>query len=137
MRRRPEDIEQIGIINLIRSLGGKHYTLGTRRRKGDHQGTMQTPGIGDVYGFLPPPRARPDDPWAAFWVECKAPGGRMSPDQEEFQAYCVKARAHHVVGGINAFIAWLIAGGWLRPDQVAHYRVPTVPKSTPRSARST
>lgn len=137
MRRRPEDIEQTGIINLIRSLGGKHYTLGTRRRKGDHQGTMQTPGIGDVYGFLPPPRTRPNDPWSAFWVECKAPGGRMSEAQKEFQAYCGKAGVHHIVGGIDVFIGWLIAGGWLGSDQVAHYRVPTVLKDTPLSARST
>jgi hypothetical protein len=99
--------------------------LGTRRRKGDYQGTMQTPGIGDLYGFLPPPRYNPAvTTWTDVWVEAKAPGGRASDEQKEFRSFCLQAGTPHVLGTVDAFIAYLITGGWMRPDQVAHYRLP-------------
>ncbi len=111
-------------MRLWRSLGGRVYIAGTRRRRGDYQGTMQTPGIADLHGFLPPPRYNPSiaTPTLLF-VECKAQGGRLSKDQAEFRDWCVAAGVSHVCGGVDSFIAFLIAGGWLRADQVAHYRI--------------
>jgi hypothetical protein len=44
-RRQPEKAEQAGIVKLVRALGGRVYVLGTRRKRGDFQGTMQTPGL--------------------------------------------------------------------------------------------
>jgi len=65
--RRPvqhEKGEQAGGIKLLRTLGATVYTFGTRRSRGkacprcgtfvpEHQGTRQTPGIPDVFAFLP------------------------------------------------------------------------------------
>lgn len=44
--RVPEKVVQAHIVQLIRSLGGRAYVLGTRRRSTDFHGTMQTP-VGD------------------------------------------------------------------------------------------
>jgi hypothetical protein len=112
------------------------YIIGTRRPRGkpcpkcgtfvpEHQGTCQTPGIPDLYGFLPAPLrpfARVKGP-VSLWLEAKAEGGRLSPDQKEFRDQCIATGTLHVVGGVNEFIAFLIEGGWIHPDQVAHYRV--------------
>lgn len=119
-----EKVEQAGIVQLWRSLGGRVWVIGTRRRRGDYQGTMQTPGTPDLHGFLPAPRynlsvLRP----TMLYVECKAHGGRLSKDQAEFRDWCLAAGVAHVCGGVDAFIAFLIAGGWMRADQVAHYRL--------------
>jgi hypothetical protein len=132
VRRAPqqrEKVEQAGIIKLCRSLGGRVYVLGTRRRRGDFQGTMQTPGIPDLFVFMPQPRGEGAPPWHQVWIECKAEGGRLSEAQKEFQALCVGAGGWHIVGGINAVIAQFIKAGWLRADQVAHYRLPKLVSS--------
>lgn len=126
-RRAPsplEKVEQTWIINLWLSIGGDVYVLGTKRKKGDHQGTMQTPGISDLYGFLPPPRYRPSvTTWSDLWVEVKREKGEPSEEQVTFRERCIRAGTPHVMGTANAFIAYLIDGGWLRSDQVAHYRL--------------
>jgi len=122
--RHPERVEQNAILRLISSLGGCAWVLGTTRRRGDYQGTMQTPGVADVYGVLP---ARPpftsEATELAFWVEVKAKGGRLRPEQKVFREHCLAAGVEHIVGGVDAFIAWCITRGYLRADQVAHYRV--------------
>lgn len=115
-----ERVVQAQIVALLRSLGAKVYVLGTVRRRGDYQGTMQSPGIADLLVFL---RGR------QLWVECKAAGGRMSPAQVEFQALCGMAGVAHVVGGVDAVLAWLVDAGIVKADNVAHYRQPA-----PRSA---
>jgi hypothetical protein len=51
--RVPERVQQAHIIRLVRTIGGVVYVLGTVRRRGDYQGTMQTPGISDLLVFLP------------------------------------------------------------------------------------
>jgi len=145
-RRQPERGEQRAIVQLIGVLGGRAWVLGTTRRRGsacptcgtfvpEYAGTMQTPGVVDVIGFLPPPR-RPDGapaegPWVEVMVEAKAPGGRLrratqpgAPDQVLFRDCCLRAQVEHVVGGFDAFLAWAIDHGYLRRDQVAHYRLP-------------
>lgn len=118
-RRQPERIEQAGIVKLLRSLGATVYVLGMTRRRGDHPGTMQTPGLPDLLAFI----RRPDDGPVLLAIECKAVGGRLSEAQRGFRALCQQAAVAHVVGGIDAVIAWLLERGYLKADQVAHYRV--------------
>lgn len=119
-----EKVEQAHIVQLLRSIGGKVYVSGTVRRRGDFAGTMQTPGIPDVEAFLPAP---PDDPhgaWVVLKVECKARGGRLRPEQAEYRRLCEAAQIWHVVGGLDAVIAWLASAGYVRTDQFPHYRQP-------------
>ncbi len=135
-RRKPvqhEKFEQQHGVHLLKSLGAELYILGTRRatrcahcgQVSKDLGTRQTPGISDVYGFLPPPRHRPEElGHTAFWWEVKAHGGRLSDDQWQFKALCHLAGVNHVGGDLNALFAFLIAGGWLLEKNVATYRRP-------------
>jgi hypothetical protein len=120
--RVPEKSEQAHIIQLLRSVGGKVYVSGTTRRRGDHQGTMQTPGIPDLEVFLP----RRDVPGKRLQlkVECKAVGGRLSPEQQEYKQLCAEADVAHVHGTLDAVIAWLVDRGYIKADSVPHYRRP-------------
>lgn len=70
--RVPEKAVQAQIVHLLRSIGANVYVLGTTRRKGDHQGTMQTPGIPDLYVFLPRLPSGLDNHISTLWVEVKA-----------------------------------------------------------------
>jgi len=115
--------EQDGIVKLLRSLGAKVYVSGTTRRAGDFHGTMQTPGIPDLEAFLPRRSSQGDLSRELLKVEVKAAGGRLRPEQAEYRDLCGDADVHHVVGGIDDVVAWLIAHGYLRPAQVPHYRV--------------
>lgn len=134
-RRKPvqrEAGEQLKVRQLIASLGGRAFVLGTRRRKGDHQGTMQTPGLPDLVAFLPV-RASSPPVWRLVVVECKAPGGRLRPEQETFRELCRWANVEHVTGGYDAFVRWCQQRGHLRPEHVPHYRQEPgvgVPRST-------
>lgn len=117
-----EKVEQAHGVQLLRSLGAAVYVSGTHRKKGDFQGTMQTPGIPDVEAWLPGQRvqgARRLLKW-----EVKAGEGRLNAEQRVYQALCVAAGVAHLCGDCNALIAWLIHEGYLRRDSVAHYRVP-------------
>ena len=119
-RRQPEKTEQAAIVRLLRGLGASVYVLGTHRRRGDYPGTMQTPGISDLVVFLPRERG-------VLFVEVKAPKGRLRPEQAEFRRLCLaclSAQVHHVVGGLDAVIGYLIGVGLLKSTQVAHYRAP-------------
>lgn len=126
-RRQPESVEQAHGVQLLRSLGGRVYVSGTRRRRGDYQGTMQSEGIPDVEAFLPPPPAERSD-LAALWIllkwEVKAEGGRLRPEQADYRDLCIRARIAHVVGRLDDLIAWLIERDYLKPDQVAHHHLP-------------
>ena len=46
---------QADIVKLLETVGAAVYRIGTTRKKGDHQGTMQTPGIPDLCAFVPVP----------------------------------------------------------------------------------
>jgi hypothetical protein len=113
--RVPERVEQAHIVRLVRTLGGTVYVLGTTRRRGDHPGTMQTPGLADLLAFLP---VRPHMRERQLWIECKARDGRLSPAQVEFRERCLAAGVAHVVGALDDVIAWLTAEGYLRRGQV-------------------
>lgn len=149
-RRKPvqrEKHEQSAIVQLLRSIGAKVCIIGTKRPGGkkcpkcgtfvaEHQGTCQTPGIPDLYAFLPARWTKAgvetiawDDlrtcaiPASTLWVEVKAEGGRVSVSQQEFEALALKAGVNHVIGDIGRVMVWLIDHGYLKPQQVPHYRL--------------
>lgn len=128
--RQRERAEQAAIVRLLRSLGATVYTLGTTRRKGDFMGTMQTPGLPDLIAFIKRKTwLDVDTPLdgitrRVLFIECKAKGGRLRPEQAEFRALTLQADVAHVVGGVDEVIAWLIDQRYLKADQVAHYRQP-------------
>jgi len=133
-----EKVEQQQIASMLRALGGRVYVMGTRRPRGDHQGTCQTPGIPDLTCFLPNARARAAtracqedgaedhvaDQIQLLFVEVKSVGGSPSEAQLVFQAQCRRAGVGHVMGGLNAVVAWLLEHGVIREHQVPHYRLP-------------
>lgn len=132
MKHQPEKAEQAHIVRLLRSLGAMVYVTGTRRRKGDYQGTMMSPGIPDLEAFLP---VRTDTIGTRYRellkVEVKAAGGRLRPEQAEYRELCCVARVHHIVGGVDAVIAWLIERGYIADKNVPHYRLPKPPAAAP------
>ena len=125
-RRQPEQAEQRAIVQLLRSLGAEVYVFGTKRPRGDHPGTMQSPGIPDVEAFIPRPRVSgplSDRPMRRLVkIEVKAAGGRLRPAQAVYQQRCQEAGIAHVVGGLDVVIAWLCDHGYARRDQFGHYR---------------
>ena len=124
LRRQPERSEQQHIIKLLRTLGSAVYVLGTVRRKGDYMGTRQSPGLPDLFAFIPYEHGEKRRGAHLLAIEVKAPRGRMSPEQIEFQRQCQLADVHHIVGGLNEVIAWLIQTGRLMAEQVPYYRRP-------------
>jgi hypothetical protein len=124
----PERAVQSQIVQLLRSLGASVYVLGTRRPRGDYQGTAQTPGIGDLFVILPEPKLA-DGSATGVWIECKATGGRLRPEQAEFQQHCRAARIPHIVGGVEEVLEFLVTGGWISAANLPHYRAPAVDSS--------
>ena len=115
--RTPEKVVQAQIVKLLKQVGARVYVLGTRRAKGDHQGTRQTPGVPDVIAFVPRkygPPGDPQDEWTHLYIEVKADGGRMRAEQLEFARYCGLAHVRHIVGGLDPVIAVLVEHGRLK-----------------------
>ena len=123
MPRILEKTEQANGVRLLYAIGcPRVYVLGTRRAKGDYQGTRQTPGISDVICFLPRVLG------VLFW-EVKAKGGKPSEAQAELAELVTACQTaglgiHYCVGTYDDLIAWLTAFGLLKADQVPHYRLP-------------
>jgi hypothetical protein len=117
MMRVSEKVEQAHIVQLARALGASVYVLGTRRRRGDYPGTMQTPGIPDLWIWWP---ARPAHyhPAMGLWWEVKAADGCRTDAQEQFAAECEAARVPYGCGTCDEFIRLLVSWGRVRPDQV-------------------
>lgn len=134
---RSEKVEQSHIVQLLRSLSAKVYVIGTRRRSGDYQGTMQTPGIPDLLAFMPPRvgilMKAPVIPALLVFVEAKRERGQVRPEQRVFRDLCQQANVEHVLGTYDAVVGWCIGRGYLKADQVPHYRVdPVQTVSEPR-----
>jgi hypothetical protein len=115
--RQPEKGVQVAVVQLLRAVGSSVYVLGTRRRRGEHQGTMQSPGLPDVIAFLP--RAL-----GMVFVEVKAPGGRLRPEQAAFRTSCLELaarapRVYHIVGGVDALLPLLRGLNLVRPENIA------------------
>lgn len=121
--RVPETQVQWQCVTLYRSMGARVYVIGTKRRQGDYQGTMQSPGVADLLIFLPPLSAGATRK-VQLWHEVKAELGRLSDDQKLFRADCAASDQAHIVGGIDAAYEFLINGGWLDAKNVPHYRRP-------------
>ena len=120
-RSRPvqrEKAEQANIVQLLRSIGSAVYVLGTRRPRGEYQGTCQTPGIPDLFVFLP----TLGNVCRSVWIEVKAADGRLSDAQTAFSVLCKTSNTAYVTGGLGVVIAWLIHNGYLADTQVPHYR---------------
>ena len=122
-RNQPERQEQVNICNLTRSLGGRVWVLGTTRRKGDYQGTNQTPGLPDLWLVLP---SRNGHPAMGIWWEVKAPNGKRTEEQMQFAEACQGAGVHYGWGPLDTYIAYLRYWDRLRPDQIgAHHGLRT------------
>jgi len=119
-RRQPERYAQGAIVQLLRTVGCQVWTLGTTRRRGDHPGTMQTPGLPDLLVHLP-------RGGGLLCIEVKSPKGRLRPEQEVFRNATLACESpwqvHHVVGGLDTVIGYLMSLGLLKAQDVAHYRV--------------
>ena len=113
--RVPERVVQAQVVHLLRSLGGLVWTLGTTRRRGDYQGTMQTSGLPDCIAAV---KGR------MVMIECKAKGGVLRPAQRVFQQACADCGVAHLVGGVDEVVQWCVREGLLRADCVPHYRLP-------------
>lgn len=117
-----EKTEQAHGVQLLRSIGAMVYVSGGHRKRGDHQGTMQTPGIPDVEAFLPV-RGLNQRGQLLKW-ECKAVGGRVRPEQAEYAAHCAVANVAHVIGPFDTLIRWLTDHHYVKTDQFPTYRHP-------------
>lgn len=108
--RLPEKAEQARIVQLLRAMGAAVYVLGHPSPSDGRQfrGTGQTPGIPDLCCFLP----RRGTMRLQLWIEVKAAGGRLRPAQADFQALCREAGQAHLVGGLDAVLAWLAGAGY-------------------------
>jgi hypothetical protein len=123
--RIPEKVLQQQGVQLLRARGAAVYVIGTRRRKGDYPGTCMSAGIPDVLAFLPANWSTADAPRQLWW-EVKTADGRATPQQLAFAEHCARAGQAYVRGDLDALVAWLVAHGYLKADNVAHYRRPCV-----------
>jgi hypothetical protein len=133
--RVPEKVVQHHIVAALRAIGAAVYVLGhpSPRDGRSHRGTGQTPGVPDLLVLLPP---RPCSVCAhpetcairhrgcLLFVEVKAEGGRLRPEQRDFRERCLAADVQHVTGNLDDVYAWLLAHHYLRASQVPHYRLP-------------
>ena len=107
-RQQPERAEQRAILDLLKLVHAEVWVLGTVRKRGDWPGTRQTPGLPDIIAVMP------DTPkWfpTLVMIEVKAVHGQLSIPQERFRAACERAEVEHIVGGVDAVLAWLRARG--------------------------
>ena len=74
-------------VKLLRALGCRVEVFSENRA------TRNTPGVPDVYAFLPNGRG-------TVWWEAKVPGGRISYDQYDFEAACLMCGQPYVRGGL-------------------------------------
>lgn len=117
-----EKVEQVGVVTLFRSLGARVYVVGTKRRRGDYQGTMMSEGIPDLEVFLP---ARNGKPARFVKVEVKRQKiGRFSPKQIEYRGLCLAAGVDYIGGCLDDVIAWLTREGYVKAESFPHYRQP-------------
>jgi len=133
--RVPEKAVQQHIVQLLRTIGAQVWVLGTTRSTGRKcpacaawvpsldMGTRQTPGIPDIYAILPHVHGDVGDK-VGMWIECKASGGRPSPEQRQFALAVVQTGTPYVMGDLDDIIALLIQMGRLDRKNVPHYRLP-------------
>lgn len=130
--KRIEKHEQRDGVQLLESLGARVFVSGTRRRKGDYQGTMQTPGIPDVEAFLPRPKFGPPTTPARTLLKWEAKSATrtrlknagMTPEQVDYRDLCRQTGAvQHLVGDLSTLYQFLVHAGYLRAEDVPHDRL--------------
>lgn len=110
---RLEAEEQNEAVGLLRLCGAKIYSLSQKRRTG------QTPGIPDVFAFVPLPSGE----IVPLWLEVKRDDrkAKASPEQVVFRLLCKLAEVHHIVGTVRHLEEWCVrhnlialkaGGGW-------------------------
>ena len=124
--RQPERAEQEAVKRLLLTIGAKFWVAGTVRKKGDHPGTMQTPGLADMpLVFLPIKNSVRQ----LVVIEVKSPkaaktkSGGLRPEQRELQVCCWEAGVPYIHGDLDAVIAWLVEHEYVKASQFPHYRV--------------
>jgi len=141
-----EKIEQTHGELLLAPYASRLYRFGTRRSarcKKCHAklickacdqpavdfGARQTPGPADVLAFLRAPKYGTGGPRGVWWeaksedaVKGKARG--QSEEQAQFQKECAEVGWDYVLGTVTDLVGYLIAGGWLRRQDVPWYRLP-------------
>lgn len=86
-RQKPrEKSVQVRVIATFKAHGGVVASLSQPRA------SMQTPGIADLYVFLPRRRR-------TVWWETKRPGGKQSKEQIEFERLCRACGHDYGLGG--------------------------------------
>ena len=108
-RQQPERAEQRAILDLLKLVKAEVWVLGTVRKRGGWQGSRQTPGMCDIVAFIPV--VSYSSASILLMIEVKAPKGRLSVRQRAFQLACRRSTASHIVGGVDAVLAWLRARG--------------------------
>ena len=98
-----EKHEQQRIVQYARLTGGEVYVLGTRRRRSDYPGTMQTPGLPDLWIMWP-------TLGIGCWWEVKRAGGRRTPEQVAFGTACTQTATAYGYGPFDVFKTWI--DGW-------------------------
>ena len=106
-----EKQEQQAIVQLLRSVGAEVYVLGHPRRRGDHPGTGQTPGLADLEAYVPH-YARTT--WTLVKIEVKTPTGRLSEAQQTYRFQCLRAGVAYVCGGLDAVLEYLEGRGLVK-----------------------
>lgn len=127
--RVPEKHVQQNIVQLLRSIGAAVYVIGRPPRKTTaRMGTGQTPGIPDLLVHLPQGPTVKTSVGLKFtmdahelWIEVKAKGGRLRPEQASFRDFCVLAGIPHVVGGLDEVVTYLHERGYVK-EHPALYR---------------
>lgn len=119
----PEKIEQAHVVQLLRSLGWAVYVIGHPSPADGRtfRGTGQTPGMADLEAHSPGHSIRGPE---LVKIEVKAKGGKLRSEQVTYQQLCERSMVAHIVGGLDAVIAWLMAAGYLTSDRVPYYRLP-------------
>lgn len=112
-QRRSEKAEQAAIVQLLQSVGAAVYVLGTRRKRGDYQGTMQTPGLPDLLAFVPMVQASTRR-YELACIEVKVAGARRTWPQSVFAGYCEKAGVCYQCGTLDDVLSWLRDEGLIR-----------------------
>ena len=138
MRTRPPRVSeralQQQIVTALRTIGATVYVIGTvHAGEPGHRSTRQTPGLPDLCVHLPATishwvtPARELLPLTAahqLWIECKATGGRLRPEQKVFRDFCQRVGHPHLVGNLDTVLAYLQEHHYLKAEDVPWYRRP-------------
>lgn len=85
---------QLRVVRVFEAYGGIVKSLSQPRA------TMQSPGFGDLYVFLPR--------WKrTVWWETKRPGGKQQPEQIDFEGMCRLCNQDYGCGGVDEVLNYL------------------------------